>query len=162
MRRPATDYNFPILAQAVADVIAAGGNGAIGSHGQAHGIAPHWEVWMAASAMGNHGALELGSLGGARFLGMEEDLGSLKNGKLADLVVLNGNPLEDIKQTANVRYVMRGGVLYDAATLDEMWPRNRPFGAHPWVDAISLQTDVRGIDYHDKATRTNQGSRPRP
>jgi Tol biopolymer transport system component len=162
MQRPATDYNYPILAQAVADIIAAGGNGAIGSHGQAHGIAPHWEVWMASSALGNHGALELGSLGGARFLGMESDLGSLANDKLADLVVLNGNPLEDIRQTANIRYVMRGGVLYESETLDEIWPRKRPFGVHPWFDPVSLQTDVKGTDHHDKAMKTNQESRPKP
>jgi len=162
MQRPASDYSFPILAQAVADIIAAGGNGAIGSHGQAHGIAPHWEVWMAASALGNHGALELGSLGGARFLGMESDLGSLANGKLADLIVLNGNPLEDIRQTANIRYVMRGGVLYDSGSLDEIWPRARPFGAYPWIDPVSLQTDVKGVDHHDKATKTNESARQRP
>lgn len=162
MQRPATDYSFPILAQAVADIIAAGGNGAIGSHGQAHGIAPHWEVWMAASALGNHGALELASLGGARFLGMESDLGALASGKLADLVVLNGNPLDDIRQTANIRYVMRGGVLYDSESLDELWPRSRPFGAYPWIDPIALQTDVRGTDFHDKTTRANPPSRQRP
>ena len=162
MQRPATDYSFPILAQAVADVIAAGGNGAIGSHGQAHGLAPHWEVWMAASALGNHGALELGSLGGARFLGMESDLGSLANGKLADLVVLGGNPLEDIRQTANIRYVMRGGVLYEAESLNEIWPRDRAFGGYPWIDPIALQTDVKGTDYFDKALKPEQTSRRRP
>jgi adenine deaminase len=133
--------------------MAAGGNGAIGSHGQAHGLAPHWEVWMASSALGNHGALEMASLGGARFLGMETDLGSLASGKLADLVVLNGNPLDDIRQTANARYVMRGGVLYDAATLDELWPRQRPFGLYPWIDPIALRTDVRSTDFHDKNPR---------
>ena len=51
MLRPATDYSYPMLAQAVSDIIAQGGHGAIGSHGQQHGMADHWEVWMAASAM---------------------------------------------------------------------------------------------------------------
>ena len=163
-KRTPTDYSYPLLAQAVADVIAAGGNAAIGSHGQAHGIGPHWEVWAAASALGNHGALEMGSLGGARFLGMEADLGSLANGKLADLLVLNGNPLNDIRQTANIRYVMKGGVLYDADTLDEIWPQKRPFGPHPWVDPVSLRTDVRSTDFHDggapRATDTSGRKRP--
>jgi hypothetical protein len=152
MLRPQTDYPFPLLAQAAADIIAAGGNAAIGSHGQAHGIGPHWEVWMAASALGNHGALEMGSLGGARFLGMDADLGSIATGKLADLVVLNSNPLDNIKNTADVRYVMKNGVLFDAGTLDEMWPRERKFGIYPWINADALRTDVRPTDYYDRPT----------
>jgi Tol biopolymer transport system component len=163
MLRPKTDYSYPLLAQAAADIIAAGGNAAIGSHGQAHGLAPHWEVWMAATALGNHGALEMGSLGGARFLGMESDLGSLANGKLADLMVLNSNPLDNIRNTADIRFVMKAGVLYDAATLDELWPRQKPYGLYPWIDPDALKTDVRATDYFDKAgpRATSSGSRPR-
>jgi imidazolonepropionase-like amidohydrolase len=60
----------------------------IGSHGEHHGLAAHWEVWMGSSALGNMGALEVASLHGARFLGADRDLGSLEVGKLADLIVL--------------------------------------------------------------------------
>jgi Tol biopolymer transport system component len=108
MLRPATDYSYPFIAQAMADIIAEGGWGALGSHGEHHGLAPHWELWMGASALGNHGALEVASLHGARFLGADQDLGSLEVGKLADLVVLNANPLDNIRATADARYVMRG------------------------------------------------------
>jgi imidazolonepropionase-like amidohydrolase len=110
---PDTDYSFPLLAQGMADIIAEGGYGAIGGHGEHHGLAPHWEVWMGATALGNYGALEVASLHGARFLGAHEDLGSIEVGKLADMLMLDRNPLEDIRATADIRYVMKGGILYD-------------------------------------------------
>jgi hypothetical protein len=131
--RPRTDYSFPMLAQVLADIMAEGGHGAIGAHGQQHGIASHWEVWMAAEAMGPMGALELASKEGAYFLGADRDVGSLAVGKLADLIILNSNPLDDIRNTTDIRSVMKGGVLYDGLTLDELWPRQRPYGARPWV-----------------------------
>lgn len=148
--RPETDYSFPILAEAVKDVIAAGGHGAIGAHGQAHGIGPHWEVWMAASAMGPMGALELASREGAHFLGVQQDLGSLEVGKLADLMVLHSNPLENIRNTTDILYVMQGGILHDAETLDEIWPERRPYGARPWVDEAAIRADDRPLDYWDR------------
>lgn len=148
--RPQTDYNFPILAETVKDIIANGGHGAIGAHGQAHGIGPHWEVWMAASALGPMGALELGSREGAYFLGLLDDLGTLESGKLADLMVLNSNPLDNIRHTTDIQYVMQGGILYDAQTLDEVWPDQRPYGAYPWVDEAALRTDDRPVNYWDK------------
>ncbi|MDH3222584.1 MAG: amidohydrolase family protein [Gemmatimonadota bacterium] len=143
--RPDTDYSYPLLAQGVADIIAEGGYGAIGSHGEHHALGAQWEVWMAASAMGPLGALRMASLHGAHFLGAEEDLGSLRNGKLADLLVLNGNPLDDIRNTADIRFVMKGGILYEADTLDEIWPETRPFGPYYWVDEDALRDDERPI-----------------
>jgi Tol biopolymer transport system component len=134
MWRPVTDYSFPLIAQGMADVIEYGGGGAIGSHGQAHGIGSHWEIWMVESAMGPMGALEVATLHGARFLGAEEDLGSVTVGKLADLVVLNSNPLDDIRNTTDIRYVIQGGIVRDGITLDEVWPKQRPYGTRWWVD----------------------------
>jgi hypothetical protein len=148
--RPETDYSFPMIAQAMADVIAEGGNGALGSHGEEHGIAPHWEVWMGASALGNMGALEVASLGGAKFLGADKDIGSLEVGKLADLMVLNTNPLDNIKNTLDMKYVMKGGVLYEAETLDEVWPKAVPYGPYYWVNTEALQSDTKSIEIFDK------------
>lgn len=132
-QRPRTDYSFPMLAQVLADIMAEGGHGAIGSHGQQHGLASHWEVWMAAEALGPMGALELASREGAYFLGADRDIGTLAVGKLADLMILNSNPLDDIRSTTDIAWVMKGGVLYDGTTLDEAWPDARPYGARPWV-----------------------------
>ena len=148
--RPATDYNYPILAEAVKDIIENGGHGAIGAHGQGHGIAPHWEVWMAASAMGPLNALKLGIKEGAYFLGVLDDLGTLEVGKLADLLVLNSNPLEAIRNTTDILYVMQGGILYEADTLDEVWPERRPYGSYPWVDDAAIRADVRSIGFWDR------------
>lgn len=148
--RPETDYSFPLVAQGLAEMIEHGATGAIGSHGQAHGIAAHWEVWMAASALGAHGALEVASLHGARFLGAEGDLGSLEPGKLADLVVLDENPLEDIRATLEIDRVMQGGILYEGETLDEVWPEDRPYGDRWWVQPPALRSDDRAVDWHDR------------
>jgi Tol biopolymer transport system component len=147
--RPESDYSFPLVAQGVADIIEHGGYGAIGAHGQQHGIASHWEVWILASAMGPMGALEVASKHGAYFLGALDDLGTLTEGKLADVVILNSNPLDDIRNTEDIRYVMKGGVLYDGDTLDEIWPTERSFGPHPWLDEDALRDDVRPVDWWD-------------
>ena len=140
----------PLIAQAMADVIAEGGNGALGSYGEHHGLDAHWEVWMEASALGNLGALETASLGGAKFLGADQDIGSLEVGKLADLMVLNANPLEDIHNTLNMQYVMKGGVLYDAGTLDEVWPKQVKWGPYYWVNPDALQMNDKAVDIFDK------------
>jgi Tol biopolymer transport system component len=143
--RPETDYSFPMIAQALADIIAAGGHGAIGGHGQQHGIGSQWEVWMAASALGPMGALEVASRDGAWFLGMEQDLGTLEAGKLADLLVLNANPLDDIHNTNDIQFVMKGGVLYDGNTLDQTWPEEKSFGEYYWANPDASRTDVRPL-----------------
>lgn len=144
--RPVTDYGFPLLAQGVADVRAYGGFGTIGSHGQYHGIGSHWEVWMMATAMDPISALEVATMDGAHFLGAEKDLGSISVGKIADLVILNSNPLDNIRNTADIQYVMKAGVLYDAKTLDQVWPRHEAYGDHYWVNGEQLRDDNRSID----------------
>ncbi|WP_262694195.1 amidohydrolase family protein [Kordiimonas aquimaris] len=150
IKRPDTDYGFPLIAQGLADVIAEGGFGAIGSHGQQHGIGAHWETWMVASAMGAHGALEVATRHGAYFLGALDDIGTLEVGKLADIVVLNSNPLDNIRNTLDIEHVMQGGIMRDADTLDEVWPNNKPFGARPWDNPDIYRNDNRPVDYHDK------------
>jgi Tol biopolymer transport system component len=145
--RPETDYSYPLIAQGLTDTIHFGGHGALGGHGQQNGIGTQWELWMYASALGPMGALEVGTMDGARYLGMEQDLGSIAVGKLADLDVLNKNPLDDIHNSADIEYVMKGGVLYDGNTLDELWPEKKPFGENYWVYPPALLDDTRPTDY---------------
>ncbi|MEZ4455073.1 MAG: amidohydrolase family protein [Gemmatimonadales bacterium] len=145
MLRPVTDYSYPWIALGLGDIIAAGGFGAIGAHGQHNGLGSHWEVWMAASALGPMGALEVASRHGARFIGREQDLGSIEVGKLADFMVLNANPLVNIRNTADIQFVVKGGVVYDDETLDELWPRQRKYGTGHWLIPDALRSDDRPI-----------------
>ena len=147
MMRPETDYGFAIVAEGMADVIAAGGYGAIGSHGQQHGPASHWETWMYAAALGPLGALEVASMHGAHFLGLQDELGSITPGKWADLMVLGSNPLDDIENTLDIELVMKDGVLYDATSLDQLWPEERPFGDYYWVNPDIMKTDTVSVGH---------------
>jgi imidazolonepropionase-like amidohydrolase len=93
----------------------------LGAHGQREGLAAHWELWMLAQGgMTPLQALQAGTINGARYLGLDKDLGSLEAGKLADLIVLDKDPLADIRNSREVRYTMLNGRIYDAATLDEL------------------------------------------
>ena len=103
----------------------------IGAHGQLQGLAAHWEIWMfGQGGMSNHDALRVATINGARYLGMADHIGSIEPGKLADLIVIDGNPLENLYDTENVLYTMINGRLFDAATMNETGnhPRERlPF-----------------------------------
>ncbi len=93
----------------------------LGSHGQLQGLGAHWELWMLhQGGMTEMEALRSATINGARYIGMEDEIGSLKEGKLADLIVIDGNPLENIYDTENVVYTMINGRLYDAATMNEI------------------------------------------
>lgn len=97
----------------------------LGAHGQMQGIGAHWELWMLhQGGMSNLQALRCATINGAQYIGMGDQLGSIKEGKLADLVVLDKNPLDNIRNSETVRYTMANGRLFDAMTLDEL-------GNHP-------------------------------
>jgi ribosomal protein L30E len=99
----------------------AGVNVNLGAHGQLQGLGAHWELWMLQQGgMSNHQALKCATINGAVYLGMDHQLGSIKEGKLADLIVLDKNPLEEIRNSEFVKYTMLNGRLYDAATMNEI------------------------------------------
>ena len=105
----------------------------LGSHGQLQGLGAHWELWMLAQGgMSNMQALQSATINGAKYLGMEAEIGSLKAGKLADLIVLDKNPLENIRHSEEVHYTMVNGRLYDAATMNEIGNYNRQRSPFYW------------------------------
>ncbi|MEP6729996.1 MAG: amidohydrolase family protein, partial [bacterium] len=117
------EYNFPAVAKSAGDIVKAGGRIGVGSHGQLNGLGYHWEMWsIAKGGMAPHDVLRAATIFGAEGIGLQRDLGTLEVGKLADLVVLDANPLQDIRNTNTVRYVMKNGRLYDGSTLDEIYP----------------------------------------
>jgi len=131
-RLPKPAFSFPIIAEGLADIVRAGGRGALGEHGEQPGIGTHWELWAYAEALTPMEALKVATIDGAYFIGLERETGSLAKGKLADLVVLHSDPLRDIRNSADIAYVMKAGRLYDDETLNEIWPTRRPYGPIPW------------------------------
>jgi cytosine/adenosine deaminase-related metal-dependent hydrolase len=69
---------------------------------------------------------------GAEAIGLGSELGSIEPGKLADIVVLDANPLDDLRGTDDIHLVMKNGRLYDGDTLSEVWPRERALPEQPW------------------------------
>jgi Tol biopolymer transport system component len=131
--RPDDFYAFPKYATEAAKVAAAGGRIAIGSHGNLQGIGYQLELWgFGMGGMPPHEILRAATIVGARAIGHDKDLGSLEVGKLADLQVLDRNPLENIRNSNSVHFVMKNGRLYEAATLDELWPRQRKLPTTQW------------------------------
>ncbi len=123
---PAEELNHIAAAQNAAKLQQRGVGVQLGAHGQREGLAAHWELAMfGQGGMSPINALRAGTIDGARYLGLDKELGSLEPGKLADLVVLDKNPLEKLEHSREVRFTMVAGRLYSAENLDELWPRQR-------------------------------------
>ena len=138
-RRPAwfmdEEHVFRKHAEFMKDLVEAGGLAGIGSHGQLQGLGYHWELWSVASGgMKPLDALKVATLLGAEALGLDNDLGSLKAGKLADLVILDANPLENLRNTNTIRFVVKNGRMYEGDSLDEVWPRQKEGPHYSWQE----------------------------
>jgi imidazolonepropionase-like amidohydrolase len=132
---PEDEFHFPTVAAGAAKVARQGGRVCLGAHGQLQGLGAHWELWaftVGDGAMTPMEALRTATWSGAEALGFGKDLGTLEPGKLADLVVIDGDPLTDIRRSAGVVYTMKDGVLYDAATMNALWPEKKPLGTFFW------------------------------
>ncbi|MCB9356180.1 MAG: PD40 domain-containing protein [Lewinellaceae bacterium] len=112
----------------------------LGAHGQLNGLGAHWELWMLQQGgMSNMQALRCATINGAQYLGMEKEIGSMTPGKLADLIVLDKNPLDDIRNSETIRYVMVNGRLFEAASLDEIGNYDRKRSEF-WFEQPGSQT----------------------
>jgi hypothetical protein len=133
MMAPDSEYHYFALSRTATDILHRGGNVELGAHGQLQGLGAHWELWMLQQGgMTNHEALRCATWMGARVIGMDRELGSIQPGLLADIIVIDGDPLSDIRQSENVLYTMINGRLYDAQTLEQLEPERRalPRGAN--------------------------------
>jgi Tol biopolymer transport system component len=120
------EFAFPKLAAQMAKLERAGGLVGIGSHGQLQGLGYHWEMWMLASGgMAPMEVLRCATVNGSKIVGRPQDIGTIEAGKLADLLILDKNPLDDIHNTNSVHWVMKNGELFEGATLDEIWPEQK-------------------------------------
>ncbi len=123
-------------AEDVAKAVAAGGRIGVGSHGQLQGLGMHWELWLLQSGgLSTHDALRAATIVGAEAIGLGTDLGSLEPGKMADLIVLDRDPLVNIRNSNSVSMVMVNGRLFDGGTLDEVYPRQQKLPVQPWAYA---------------------------
>ena len=121
-------------AEDVAKTVEAGGRIGVGSHGQLQGLGMHWEIWLLQSGgLSQHDALRAATIVGAEAIGLATDIGSLEPGKLADVIVMDKDPLTDIRNTNTVSMVMKNGRVYDAATLDEVYPRQKKLPVQQWM-----------------------------
>jgi imidazolonepropionase-like amidohydrolase/Tol biopolymer transport system component len=126
----------------------------MGAHGQLQGLGAHWEIWMLQQGgMSNHQALQAATINSAFSLGLDKWIGSLETGKMADLIVLDKDPLENIRNTESIRYTMVNGRLYDAELMNEIgnynkprskffWELNKNADSFPWHDATQEENDA--------------------
>ncbi len=120
---PEEEYNHISNAKIVRALNDAGVSVQLGAHGQREGLGAHWEMWMMAQGgMPAHQVLKAATINGARYLGLDKDIGSLEPGKLADLVVFDRNPLANIRDTTSIKWVMVNGRMYDSMTMNEVAP----------------------------------------
>ncbi|HEV8482417.1 MAG TPA: amidohydrolase family protein [Blastocatellia bacterium] len=130
------EYGHKDIAKAATDVVRAGGRVCLGGHGQMQGIGCHWEIWnLQSGGMTPHEALRCATIFGAEAIGLQQDVGSLQAGKLADLIVLDMNPLTDIRNTNTIRFVMKNGELFEGETLDQVWPSQKKLEKMYWWES---------------------------
>ncbi len=163
------DLNIDELtwAHGAAAIVHAGGALAAGSHTWGRGVARVLDVLVAGGVTPLE-ALRAATLGGAQKVGLDRDLGSLVPGKLADLLVLDANPLDDIANIQRIRYVVKNGVVYDAESMAELWPDRRPLGRFYWETEQQRRRYAPGgagidklhICLNNRTSATRQGGRP--
>lgn len=124
---PEEDFNVFKVARTAMELQRAGVPVNMGAHGQREGLGAHWEMWtMVGGGMTPMEALRAATINGARYLGLAHDVGSLEVGKLADLSVIDGDPLSDIRQSDRITHVMVAGRLFETSTMNEVGATSKP------------------------------------
>jgi len=130
---PEGEWNHLLAASNANALRAAGVSVQLGAHGQREGLAAHWELAMfVQGGMTPHQALAAGTIAGARYLGLDRDLGSIEPGKLADLIVLDADPLDDIAHSKKLFRVIQAGYVYDPGTMNRQLPDPRARAPFWW------------------------------
>ncbi len=127
------EHSFPKTAEQAAKIQRAGGYIGVGAHGQLQGLGYHWELQsLASGGMTPREVLKAATIDGAAIIGLQQDLGSIEPGKLADMVILSKDPLADIKNTNTVKWVMKNGELYEGDTLTQTYPVQKAIAPLWW------------------------------
>ena len=124
---------FSRVAAQAAKILRAGGRVGVGSHGQLQGLGYHWELWaLASGGLTPAEALRAATRHGAEIIGVAQDIGSVAAGKLADLVILRANPLEDIRNSDDIAWVVKNGEVFEGDTLNKTWPAREALPQQWW------------------------------
>jgi hypothetical protein len=122
-KAPDSEYNHVYVAAAAKALRDTGVRVNIGAHGQREGLGAHWEIWsMVQGGFSPWEALRGATIDGAASLGMDHEIGSIEAGKLADIMIVDGNPLDDIYRSEYVSHTLINGRLYEAATMNQVAP----------------------------------------
>jgi imidazolonepropionase-like amidohydrolase len=122
-----------LTSQSCKKLVDAGVHVCVGGHGQLQGLGVLWEMWnLSQGGMTNMEVLRAATIHGAEYIGMEQSLGSIEVGKLADIIILEKNPLEDIHYINSVMYTIINGRMYDTETMDEVGNYNKPRSKFFW------------------------------
>jgi imidazolonepropionase-like amidohydrolase/Tol biopolymer transport system component len=135
---PEEDYSDAGSAREAKKLADRGIQVSIGAHGQQAGLGPHWELWsFVRGGWSPIEALRAGTIMPATSLGYDKDVGSLEIGKLADMIVLDADPVSNIRNTELIHYVVLGGRIYDPMTLNEVATGKRLRQPYWWEGAGS-------------------------